>query len=83
MKYSEISLLQTVSDLPGLVKTAGHLANGSLIEQTKPARVEPMVMIDETLRSKPWMEDVMLMLVNTIAGYSLCNTERRRLYRNG
>jgi len=69
VKYSEISLLQTVSDLPGLVKTAGHLANGSLIEQTKPARVEPMVMIDETLRSKPWMEDVMLMLVNTIAGY--------------
>ncbi len=69
MNYSEISLLQAVSDLPRLAKTVGQLTGGSLIEQSKPARLEPMVMIDESLRELPWIEDLLQSLTNTIAGY--------------
>lgn len=69
MKYSEVSLIQTVTDFTQMVKTAGQMNNSSLIEQTKPARVEPLVLVDETVRQVPWLTDVMNVLTNTIAGY--------------
>lgn len=43
----------------------------SLVSLTQTARVEPITMIDETLRTAPYLEDVLHSLVSLFSGYYL------------
>ena len=43
----------------------------SLVSLTQSARVEPVTMIDETLRTAPYLEDVLHSLVSLFSGYYL------------
>ena len=48
--------------------TKGQKVN-SLADTARPARVEPLVIIDSPLVEQPYMEDVMKMALSTFAGY--------------
>ncbi len=55
------------------IKTA--IANGqstkSLVDLARPARVEPMVIVDKSLEDQPYMTDVMKFALTTFTGYYL------------
>lgn len=44
---------------------------GSLADLSRPARVEPLVLIDQPLAEQPYMEDILKMALTTFAGYYL------------
>jgi hypothetical protein len=42
---------------------------GSLADLARPARVEPLVLVDQSIADQPYMEDIMKMSLTTFAGY--------------
>lgn len=65
--------LGTVSSLvTGAGERAGAVAaSTSLIEQTQPTRVEPLVAIDSTIKDAPWVSDILQTLTSVFSGYYL------------
>lgn len=45
--------------------------SGSLVDYTSSARVEPIVLLDDTLRHQPYMTDILQSLVSIFSGYYL------------
>lgn len=43
----------------------------SIIEYTRPARVEPIVLLDDSLRHQPYLTDILQTLVSLFSGYYL------------
>lgn len=53
----------------GIIGAAANLGTTDLITLTKVARMEPLVLVDDTLKYDPVMPDVMQVLTSLIAGY--------------
>lgn len=67
---SAVSVLQTVNDFKARVDSSGGSAD-SLIAYTKPARAEPVTLIDARAQSLPYVRDVLNSLLSMYAGYYL------------
>lgn len=67
-KISEMAALELVGRLPDLMRGA---TSGSLIEYTKPTRVEPIVLLDQRAMHLPYASDIMQSLSSIFSGYYL------------
>ena len=60
--------LEFANHIPDLIRSA---RSGSLIEYTRPTRVEPMVLVDKRVAQQPYIEDILHAGLNLFAGYYL------------
>ena len=67
-KLAELAALELVGRLPDLMRST---QSGSLIEYTKPTRVEPIVLIDQRAMHLPYASDIMHSLSSIFTGYYL------------
>jgi hypothetical protein len=64
---SVATALEFIQSLSGILESADK----SLIEYTKPTRVEPTCLVDQRVAQQPYMEDVMHTALNVFAAYYL------------
>ena len=66
-----IAAIKTIWDRMSDPENLKDLNKDSLIEYTRLTRVEPLVLLDESLRLQPYMSDVLQSMVNIFSGYYL------------
>lgn len=63
-----VTALDFATRVPDLMRSA---RSGSLVEYTRPTRVEPMVLVDLSASQLPYIEDILNAGLNIFAGYYL------------